>query len=174
MRVSDRSEESSSVSEPKRTPNPEAMESPTVDEVVGRSEQFSEAYDTARFVLEAASLIRRMRQRAIRDDGGIGYTQTELAERLPGISQPRISAIERGEGRDGVSYSLLKRVARACNIEWPAPHPLVDVPAGERLLDTGDEGPRIAAARGRRLRRRVPGMDPVTLPRSSGITSSEN
>jgi hypothetical protein len=106
--------------------NPEAIETPAIEEIVSRSDAFQDAYDTAAFVLEAASLVRRMRERAIRDDGGTGYSQKELAARLPGLSQPRLSVIERGTGRDGISYSVLKRIARACHIEWPALHPLLD------------------------------------------------
>jgi D-alanine-D-alanine ligase len=68
------------------------------------------ALENAEFVREAARLVRQMRERT-------KFTQQDLAARL-GITQSRVSEIERGESSDGVSYSLLKRVAIACGIDW--------------------------------------------------------
>jgi transcriptional regulator with XRE-family HTH domain len=59
---------------------------------------------------EAATFIRQLRSNA-------GLTQHELARRL-GISQPRVSAIERGIGSDGPTYGILRRIARACGVDW--------------------------------------------------------
>jgi len=64
------------------------------------------AYDEALASLEAGRYVANMREKA-------GLTQAELAKRL-GISQARVSAIENGEGRDGPSYALLKRITAAC------------------------------------------------------------
>jgi transcriptional regulator with XRE-family HTH domain len=59
---------------------------------------------------EAAKFIRDMRSIA-------GLSQLELARRL-GISQPRVSAMEKGSGPDGPTYGMLRRIARACGLEW--------------------------------------------------------
>jgi transcriptional regulator with XRE-family HTH domain len=76
--------------------------------------RFQESIDLA----EAAHLVRAMRGRALRVDGRKGISQAELANRIE-VSQSRISQIESGEGRDGPSFTLLKRIARACGIDWP-------------------------------------------------------
>ena len=73
---------------------------------------FAEALRRSRDVLEGGRLARRMREAA---DGGEGISQQELARRL-GISQARISAIERGSGPQGPTFELLKRIARACGV----------------------------------------------------------
>ncbi|WP_424137716.1 helix-turn-helix transcriptional regulator [Roseomonas chloroacetimidivorans] len=70
------------------------------------------AYEEAAAALEAGRLVRELRQAA-------GLTQVQLADRL-NVSQARVSAIEKGEGRDGPSYGLLKRIAAACGVDWPA------------------------------------------------------
>lgn len=44
-------------------------------------------------------------------------SQKELADRL-GVTQARVSKIERGEGRDGVSFALLRKIARVCGVDW--------------------------------------------------------
>jgi cold shock CspA family protein/transcriptional regulator with XRE-family HTH domain len=77
--------------------------------------RFQESLDLA----EGARLVRQMRANAHRVDGGVGISQTMLAERI-GVTQARISQIERTAGRDGPSFVLLKRIARACNLVWPA------------------------------------------------------
>jgi transcriptional regulator with XRE-family HTH domain len=84
--------------------------SPRLDELLPTAAA-REAYEDASAALEAGRLVRSFRERS-------GMTQGQLAERLS-ISQPRICAIERGEGRDGPSYALLKRIAAACGVEWP-------------------------------------------------------
>ncbi len=66
----------------------------------------------AQDVVEGGHLARRMREAA---DRGRGISQQELARRL-GVSQARISTIERGNGPQGPTYELLKRIARACGL----------------------------------------------------------
>ncbi len=69
--------------------------------------------DNAEAVREGARFLRQMREHA-------GLKQSELAGKL-GISQARISEIERGNSPEGVGYSLLKRIAAACGFpDWPA------------------------------------------------------
>lgn len=56
--------------------------------------------------LRAAEFIRVTRERK-------GLSQVELAKRL-GVSQARISEIEKGKGKNGPSVDLLQRIAAAC------------------------------------------------------------
>jgi ribosome-binding protein aMBF1 (putative translation factor) len=77
------------------------------------SRRFLRELRRAQDVLEGGRLARRMREAA---DDGRGISQQELARRL-GISQARISAIERGTGSQGPTYELLKRIARACGVD---------------------------------------------------------
>ena len=83
---------------------------PSLDELLPDPES-REAFEEASAALEAGRLVRAFRQQR-------GITQRELADCLS-ITQARISAIETGEGRDGPSYALLKRIARACGASWP-------------------------------------------------------
>ncbi|HTQ12271.1 MAG TPA: helix-turn-helix transcriptional regulator [Rhizomicrobium sp.] len=69
------------------------------------------AFDDANAALEAGDAVRSLRRAA-------GLTQMQLAEALD-VTQARISAIENGEGRDGPSYALLKRIAAACDVTGP-------------------------------------------------------
>lgn len=55
----------------------------------------------------AAGVIRMMRKAA-------ALSQAELARRL-GISQARVSELEAGVGAHGPSWSLMERIADACN-----------------------------------------------------------
>jgi hypothetical protein len=89
-----------------------SFEKVSLEELVGASESFAEQVHRARDVAEGGALVRRMREMA---DGGAGISQGELARRL-GLSQARISAVERGGGIQGPTYGLLKRVARACGL----------------------------------------------------------
>lgn len=61
--------------------------------------------------LEIGQIIRRLRKNR-------GLTQTELAE-LSGVNQGALSAIERGQGRDGPSYRILRDIARALSVNLP-------------------------------------------------------
>ena len=93
---------------------------PSLDHFFKDQPKFEEEFEHSLDVLEGAALIREMRELAINDAGGRGIKQRELAERL-GVNPARISELERGTGRDGVSYALLKRIARACRVDWPLP-----------------------------------------------------
>jgi CspA family cold shock protein len=75
------------------------------------------AFEAKSAALEAAELVRAFRRRAVAADGRAGISQDELASRI-GTSQARVSQIENGEGRDGPSYALLRRIAFACGIDW--------------------------------------------------------
>jgi hypothetical protein len=79
--------------------------------------QARERFEETSAALEAADLIRRMRSQALSASGVRGISQGELALRT-GLSQPRISQIEKGTGRDGISYAVLRKIANACGIEW--------------------------------------------------------
>jgi transcriptional regulator with XRE-family HTH domain len=71
-----------------------------------------DAFDNADAVREAARFVREMRLHA-------KLSQAALGEKL-GVSQARISEIERSETPEGISYALLKRVAAVCGFpEWP-------------------------------------------------------
>lgn len=59
---------------------------------------------------EAATFIRQMRT-------GAGLSQQELALRL-GISQPRVSTMEKGIGPDGPTCGMVRRIAQACGVNW--------------------------------------------------------
>jgi transcriptional regulator with XRE-family HTH domain len=59
---------------------------------------------------EAAHFIKNLRLNA-------SLTQQELGQKL-GISQPRVSAMEKGVGPEGPTYGMLKRITRACNVNW--------------------------------------------------------
>jgi phasin family protein len=92
------------------------LETKQPEELLDTTEQrarFNDSMDIA----EAAALVRSMRRNARRPDGTLGITQEELANRI-GVSQTRISHIENGVGRDGPSFTLLKRISRACDVEW--------------------------------------------------------
>jgi DNA-binding transcriptional regulator YiaG len=82
------------------------------DELVGASPEAKEQFATAAHALEAAALVRQMRQAA---DGEHPISQSELARRL-NVSSARISAIESGDGPSGPTFALLKRIARACHV----------------------------------------------------------
>jgi DNA-binding XRE family transcriptional regulator len=89
---------------------------PTLDELLPTPEA-RVAFEEKSAALEAAELVRSLRRRAFAVEGTAGISQEELARRI-GTSQARISQIEKGEGRDGPSYALLRRIAYACGIDW--------------------------------------------------------
>ena len=72
---------------------------------------FQRGYEGGSYAFEAAEILRDFREQA-------GLTQKKLADAL-GVSQARVAKAERGEGRYGPTYSYMKSVAKACNIEWP-------------------------------------------------------
>jgi transcriptional regulator with XRE-family HTH domain len=92
-------------------------------EIVGpkRRKTMSKELETAEGVEEAARFMRQMREYA-------GLSQAELGKRLD-VNQTRISELERGGSPEGVSYALLRRVARACGFaDWPV------APLGTRVV----------------------------------------
>ncbi|MBW4090032.1 MAG: helix-turn-helix transcriptional regulator [Proteobacteria bacterium] len=74
-------------------------------------------FDATSAALEAAVLVRRMRALAPSAEGGRGITQSELARRA-GLTPPRISQIESGEGSNGPTYAVIRKIAQACGIDW--------------------------------------------------------
>lgn len=83
---------------------PEAIDR-GIDQLFSTNQQF-ETYFGALGSESAAAFVRAARQAA-------GLTQKQLAQRI-GVSQPRIAELERGEGSQGPTISLLARVAQAC------------------------------------------------------------
>lgn len=79
----------------------------------GKRRALRQADENALFAEEAARLVREMRRSA-------GLNQRELAARL-GVSQPRIARLERIMKGDGPSYTMIRRVAIACGVEWAPP-----------------------------------------------------
>ncbi len=77
------------------------------------NESSSIALQTAEAVQEAARFMRQMREHA-------GLTQAALGQKL-GVTQARISELERGGSPEGMSYALLRRAAMACGFDkWPS------------------------------------------------------
>lgn len=62
--------------------------------------------------MRAGAIVRGMRRSA-------GLAQAELALRL-GVSQERVSEIERGAGPQGPTFELLERIAAACGMKLVA------------------------------------------------------
>jgi len=129
------------------------------------------AFDRAYAAREAGAMVRAWRLGA----GRTGITQSELGKRA-NLSQARISAIENGDGPDGPTYGLLKRLAAACGAEWPTYAPgraraMSDprlIQAGPFPIDhnyaVGDEV-RIVTHRKRfTLRARLPAAEAVSAP----------
>ena len=87
----------------------------TMRELVGATnyDRNKDMLEQADAVQEAASFIRQMRECS-------KLSQAVLGLKI-GVSQERISEIERGGSPEGVSYALLRRVARACGFsDWPS------------------------------------------------------
>jgi predicted transcriptional regulator len=89
---------------------------PTLDELLPTKEARARFEEKAA-ALEAADLVRKMRLQALTSSGTRGISQRELARRA-GMQQPQISQIESGEGRDGPTYAVLRRLAYACGLDW--------------------------------------------------------
>jgi len=83
---------------------------PTLEELFPTPETMR-MFQQATAALEAGRLVRGWRE-------GAELTQKQLAERLR-LTQARISAIEKGRGRDGPTYGLMQRLAAACGVGWP-------------------------------------------------------
>jgi len=102
----------------------------TVQELLDRApakvaKHMSEAEDA----LEGARLLRMMRKRA-------GLSQLELAQKL-GVKPARISALEKGSGRQGPTYGLLKRVGRACAFDFDLSRAIAPLDADVTTLPVG-------------------------------------
>lgn len=80
-----------------------------VEEIVSATPEGAQAYRDQSAVLEAAAIIRQMRE-------GARLTQRELAQRI-GTTQPHISELERGTGTQGPTFLMLRRIAKACGTE---------------------------------------------------------
>ena len=99
-----------------------------LDKVVrrDRSPETAAALEQADLVAEAAQYLRQMREHA-------KLTQEALGDRL-GVTQARISELERGNSPEGMSYALLRRAAKACGFEqWP-PAPMDATAAADDMV----------------------------------------
>lgn len=85
------------------------------DELFRDDPSFRKSYRAALFAQEAARFVREMRKRK-------GLKQSELAKLL-GVTQPRISRLEKASDGDGPSYAMVRRVAEVCGVAWTAPIP---------------------------------------------------
>lgn len=63
----------------------------------------------------SGQLLRQMREQAPDGKGGHGITHAALAKRI-GMTAARLKTLEEGGGRDGVSFVILQRAARACDV----------------------------------------------------------
>jgi transcriptional regulator with XRE-family HTH domain len=104
-----------------RLDNKDMLENPTITGLLA-NEEARDAYYESMDLAEAAKLVRDMRAYA-------KLTQLELANRI-GTTQARVSQIEtvtpgdrkdHRSYRDGPTYTVLKRIAYACNVQWPPP-----------------------------------------------------
>jgi transcriptional regulator with XRE-family HTH domain len=87
----------------KRVPRP-------IEDLIGGNPEHERNYQIAGDVFEGARIIRAMREMG-------GLTQESVASRLD-VSQPAISTMEAGRGTEGVTYGTLKRIARACDVDF--------------------------------------------------------
>lgn len=71
-------------------------------------EAFAEGYAAREAIIRAGRMVHKMRTDA-------GLTQTELAK-LAGMSQPEISRLESGLGKQGPGVETLDRLAKACHL----------------------------------------------------------
>lgn len=68
-----------------------------------------EAFVERSAAFEAGDLVRLMRE-------GAGLTQKELAQRVS-TSQSHLSEVERGNGLQGPTFSMLRKIAHACEVD---------------------------------------------------------
>jgi transcriptional regulator with XRE-family HTH domain len=81
-----------------------------LEELIGKApDEGREAFIERSAAFEAGDLVRAMRERA-------GFTQKELAQRIA-TSQSHLSEIERGNGLQGPTFSMLRKIAAACKVE---------------------------------------------------------
>jgi transcriptional regulator with XRE-family HTH domain len=95
-----------------------------------------EAYVERSAAFEAGDLVRLMREKA-------GLTQRELAQRIS-TSQSHLSEVERGNGLQGPTFSMLRKVADACQINLKIE--LAPAEVSDRLHDISPEHRQIFAA----------------------------
>jgi transcriptional regulator with XRE-family HTH domain len=95
-----------------------------------------EAFEERSAAFEAGDLVRLMREKA-------GLTQRELAQRIS-TSQSHLSEVERGNGLQGPTFSMLRKVAAACQINLKIE--LAPAEITERLDDISPEHRQIFAA----------------------------
>jgi len=80
-----------------------------LEKFANRTPEGAAAFRDQSAVLQAARLIRQMRE-------GAELTQRELAKRV-GTPQPYLSELERGTGAQGPTFLMLQRIAKACGTE---------------------------------------------------------
>lgn len=107
-----RSKAASKASKTGKAASAKAKSKPKKDAGVAAAEKAAEQAAREHDLKAGGDLIRRMREAATNDAGGNGISQAVLAKRI-GITAARMKTLEAGGGRDGVSYELLNRVARA-------------------------------------------------------------
>ena len=118
----------------------------TKDEIldlIDQDPQLREAFERRFFARRAAHLIQTMREDA-------GITKSELAARMK-VEPPRITEVEKGEGRDGPTFRFMCNAAEACGFRWPGhidelvrisppEEQLATVPVAEALAEAATEG----------------------------------
>ena len=80
--------------------------------LIDQDPELREAFERRFFARRAAHLIQAMREDA-------GITKSELAARMK-VEPPRISEVEKGEGRDGPTFRFMCNAAEACGFRWPS------------------------------------------------------
>lgn len=107
-------------------------------------------YEEQSAVVEAARLVRRMREMS-------GLSQEILARQV-GTSQAHLSTLERGIGKQGPTFLMLRKLARACGVQLQvsvqAPGAQASPGAGAERQEIGPP-PRPAPARFRPSHDRV-------------------
>ena len=112
MKGHTRSKAAGKTTKARKTPSTKAKSKSKKDATLAAAEKAAEQAAREHDLKAGGDLIRRMRETASNDAGGSGISQADLAKRI-GITAARMKTLEAGGGRDGVSYELLQRVARA-------------------------------------------------------------
>lgn len=81
-----------------------------IEDIINGNPELERNYQNAGDVFEGARIIKAMRELG-------GLTQEAVASRL-NVSQPLISTMESGRGTEGVTYGTLKRIGRACEVDF--------------------------------------------------------
>jgi DNA-binding transcriptional regulator YiaG len=98
------------------------------------NEDAREAFVERSAAFEAGDLVRLMRETA-------GLTQKQLAQKIS-TSQSHLSEVERGNGLQGPTFSMLRKVAKACHVTLRIEAPEVI----DKLLERMDSTQRQAIA----------------------------